>query len=155
MLGTRPAATWQLSCQLTCNVSGWLQHVSSAGSQCFHQGCDMSAQQGVNASIKVVTACCFGTKLLFRGACFDINVFPLKLCCQCDMGLWCSCCAVMPDGSRIAINMLKLLMFCHSLAATDLAAANLATQQHQFSLITMSLGPVGLRMKIVTRCDAP
>ena len=70
--------------------------------------------QGVNAYIKVVTACCFGTKLLFWGVCtllqaghcFDINAVPLKLCCQCDMGLWCSCCPVMPDGSRMAINML-------------------------------------------------
>ena len=61
----------------------------------------------------------------------------------------------MPDGCRIAINMLKPLMFCHSLAATDLAAANLATHQHQLSLVTMFLGPVGLSMTIVTRCDAP
>ena len=61
----------------------------------------------------------------------------------------------MPDGSRVAINMLKLLMFYHPLAATHLAAANLATRQHQLSLFTMFLGPVGLRRKIVTRCDAP
>ncbi len=130
-------------------------HSKAVLGQCDSGKVLLGCRQGVNASIKVVTACSFGTKLLFRGACFDINAFPLKLCCQCDMGLWCSCCAVMPDGSRIAINMLKLLMFCHSLAATDLAAANLATQQHQLSLVTMFLGPVGLRMKIVTRCDAP
>ena len=41
--------------------------------------------------------------------------------------------------------MLKLLMFCHSLAALDLAAANLATHQHQLSLVTVFLSPVGLR----------
>ena len=61
----------------------------------------------------------------------------------------------MPDGCKIAINMLKALMFCHSLAATDLAAANLATHQHQLALVTMFLGPVGLRLTIVTRRDAP
>jgi hypothetical protein len=54
----------------------------------------------------------------------------------------------MPDGSRIAIAMLKLLMFCHSLAETDSTAANLTTHQHQLSVVTMLLGPVGLQASI-------
>ena len=53
----------------------------------------------------------------------------------------------MPDGSRIAIAKLKLLMFCHSLADTDLTAVNLTTHQQQLSVVTMLPGPVGLRMK--------
>ena len=61
----------------------------------------------------------------------------------------------MPDGSRIAIAKVKLLMFCHSLADTDFIAANLTTHQHQLSVVTMLLGPVGLTMKILTRYDAP
>ncbi len=52
-------------------------------------------------------------------------------------------------------SRLKLLMFCHSLADTDLTAANLTTRQHQLSVVTMLLGPVGLIMKILIRCDAP
>jgi len=51
--------------------------------------------------------------------------------------------------------MLKALMFCHTLAATDLAAANLATHRQQLPFVTLFLGPVGFRMKILTRCDAP
>lgn len=132
-------------------------HSMAVKAQCDSGKVLLGCWQGVNAYIKVGTACCFGTKLLFcacrllqAGHCFDINAFPLKLCCQCGMGLWCSCCPVVPDGSRIAVDMLKLLMFCHSLAATDLAAANLATRQHQLSLVTMFLGPVGMRTKIVT-----
>ena len=51
----------------------------------------------------------------------------------------------MPDGSRIAIAKLQLVMFCHSLADTDLAAANLTAHQQQLPVVTKLLGPVGLK----------
>ena len=61
---------------------------------------------------------------------------------------------MVPDGSRVAIAKLKLLMFCHLLADTDLTAANSTTHQHQLSVVTMLLGPDGLTMKILIQCDA-
>lgn len=50
--------------------------------------------------------------------------------------------------------MLKLLIFCCSLANTDLTAAVLSTPQQQFAVATMLLGPISLRMEMVTGCDA-
>ncbi len=61
----------------------------------------------------------------------------------------------MPDQTRSAIITLKLLIFCYSLADTDLNAANLSIFQQQLAVLTMLLGPVSLRMEIMARYDAP
>jgi len=76
----------------------------------------------------------------------------VKLCCQYDMVLCCSTCPVMPNQTRDAIVKQKLLIFCYSLAAIDLTAANLITLQQQLAVL---LGPVSLRMEILTKRDAP
>ena len=48
----------------------------------------------------------------------------------------------MPDETRSASIMLKLLLFCCSLADTDLTAAKLRTLQQHFAVLTMLLGPL-------------
>jgi len=61
----------------------------------------------------------------------------------------------MPNQTRDAIVKQKLLIFCYSLAAINLTAANLTTLQQQLAVLTMLLGPVSLRMEILTKRDAP
>ena len=60
----------------------------------------------------------------------------------------------MPDETRSASIMLKLLLFCCSLAETDLTAAKLRTPQQHFAVVTMLLGPLSFKMEIVSKCDA-